>query len=50
MIFAYVCDYMSYVWEFRDEIILRGGGNVKLEKNQIFLRKGKAVIFRYSTG
>ena len=30
---------------FGDEILLRGGGgNVKPEKNSIFLKKGKTVI------
>ena len=34
--------------EFRDEILLRGGGggkeNVKPEKNSFFLKNGKTVI------
>ena len=38
----------AYVREFRDEILLRGrgggGGNVKPEKNSIFLKMGKTVI------
>ena len=50
MTIAYVCDnvYMC-VCEFRDEILLRGK-NVQPRKNQNFLKKGKIVICRYSTG
>ena len=54
MTVAYACDCMCCVWEFHDEIILKGGGgggggNVKLEKNRIFLKNGKIVICFYST-
>ena len=40
----------GYVCNFGDEIVLKGVGNVKPEKNTIFLRKGKTIIFSYSTG
>ena len=42
-LYAYVCV------NFGDEFVL-GGENVKPEKNSIFLKNGKTVIYRYSTG
>ena len=37
------------VCEFRGQNYFKGE-NVKPEKNSIFLKKGKTVIFRYSIG
>ena len=46
----HVIVYVYACVNFGDEILLRGGKNVKPRKNQIFLKKGKTVICFYSTG
>ena len=47
MLFSHLYVYVCV--NFGDEILLRGE-NVKFEKNLIFIKKGKTVICRYSTG
>ena len=42
-----VCIYICV--NFEDDFFL-GGENVKLGKNSIFMKKGKMVIYCYSTG
>ena len=46
---AYACNCMCCVWEFLDEILLRGG-ECKTRENLNFSKKRKkTIIWRYST-
>ena len=50
MIVAYACDCMYMCVNFKDEIFFKRGECKTREKNSIFLKNGKTIIYCYSTG